>query len=112
MSENNIHTDNTVNNQQLEEVDYADPESPTLAIRRLASPTTDPNERLTDEVKTNDNADTADTVLPGREPPYAITSGKQKYGTGIWQSQPSYRLRPYTGPRGRGGLTKRTGRGA
>ena len=48
-----IQTDNTVNNQQLGEVDYADPESPTLAIRRLASPTTGPNERLTDVVETN-----------------------------------------------------------
>ena len=65
MFEQNNMTDNTVNNQQHEEVDYADPESPTLAIRRLASPTTGPNERLTDVVETNDNADTADTVLPG-----------------------------------------------
>ena len=32
--------DNTVNVQQHEEVDYADPESQTLEIRRLASPTT------------------------------------------------------------------------
>ena len=65
MSEQNIQTNNTVNNQQLEEVDYADPESPTLAIQRLASPNTGPNERLTDAIQTNQNADTADTVLPG-----------------------------------------------
>ena len=65
MSEQTKQTDNTVNNQQHKEVDNADPESPTLAIRRLASPTTGPNERLTDVVETNDKADTADTVLPG-----------------------------------------------
>ena len=47
MSEQNNMTDNTVNDQQHEEVDYADPESPTLAIR-LASPTTGQTERPTD----------------------------------------------------------------
>jgi hypothetical protein len=71
MSENNRQTDNTVNDQQLEEVYYADPESPTLAIRRLASPTIGPNERLTDVIQTNQNADTADTVLPGGAPTLA-----------------------------------------
>ena len=71
MSEHNVQTDNTVNNQQLKEVDYADPESPTLAIRQLASPTTGPNERLTDVVETNDNAGKADTVLPGGAPTLA-----------------------------------------
>ena len=74
MSENKQQTDNTVNNQQIEEVDYADPESPTLAIRRLASPTTVPNVRPTDIVETNNNADTADTVQPGGAPTLATTA--------------------------------------
>ena len=75
--------DNTVNDQQHEEVEYADPESPTLAIRRLASPTTGVNERLTDVVETNDNADTTDTVLPGgvttlATPTISLTSATSK----------------------------------
>ena len=68
MSENNIQTDNTVNNQQHEEVDYADPESPTLAIRQFASPTTGTAEHLIDVVKTDNTADTANTLLPGSAP--------------------------------------------
>ena len=63
MSENEKQSENTINNQQIEEVDYADPESPTLAIRRLTSPTTGPKERQTDIVETN-NVDMAGTVLP------------------------------------------------
>ena len=54
--------DNTVNDQQHEEVDYADPESPTLAIRRLASPTTGQTERHTDDFNL---ADYIDKPLPG-----------------------------------------------
>ena len=78
MSEQHNMTDNTVNDQQHEEVDYADPESPTLAIRQLASPTTGPNERLTDVVETNDNADTADTVLPGGVTTLATTPTRHR----------------------------------
>ena len=47
-SKRNKQTNNTVDNQPHEEVDYADPESPTLAIRQLTSPTTGPKERQTD----------------------------------------------------------------
>ena len=68
MSEQNHMTDNTVNEQQNEEVDYADPESPTLAIRRLASPTTGQTERQTDVIQL---ADIVDTVLPGMVAPPA-----------------------------------------
>jgi len=74
MSEQNQTTDNTVKDQHNEEVDYADPESPTLAIRRL--PTTGPNKCLTDVVATNDNADTADTVLPSGAPTLATPADK------------------------------------
>ena len=45
----NNTVDNAVNEPQHEEVDYADPESPTLAIRRQASPTTGDTERPTDD---------------------------------------------------------------
>ena len=48
-SPNNNTVDNAVNEPQHEEVDYADPESPTLAIRRQASPTTGDTKRLTDD---------------------------------------------------------------
>ena len=47
MSEQKYLTNNMVNDQHHEEVDYADLESPTLAIWRLASPTTDQTERPT-----------------------------------------------------------------
>jgi hypothetical protein len=50
-----IPVNNTVNDQQNENVDYADPESPTLAIRRLASPTTGQTKRQ------NDDGDRVDT---------------------------------------------------
>ncbi len=55
MSEQNQTTDNTVNDQHNEAVDYADPESPTLAIRRLASPTTGQTKRQ------NNDGDGVDT---------------------------------------------------
>ena len=71
MSDNNEQTDNTVNNQQHEEVDYADPESPTLAIRHFALPTTGTAEHLTDVVETDN---TADTVLPGGAPTLATST--------------------------------------
>ena len=74
MSENEQQSENTITNQQIEEVVYADPESPTLAIRRLASPTTGPHERPTDIVETNNNADTSDTVLPAGAPTQATTA--------------------------------------
>ena len=45
----NNTVDNAVNEPHDEEVDYADPESPTLAIRRQASPTTGDTKRLTDD---------------------------------------------------------------
>ena len=61
-NQTNNTVDNTVNDQQHEEVDYADPESPTLAIRRLASPTTGQTERHTDDF---DLADYIDKPLPG-----------------------------------------------
>ena len=64
MSEQNNMTDNTVNDQQHEELDYADPESPTRAIRRLASPTTGQTERPTD-VHSIELADIIDKPLPG-----------------------------------------------
>ena len=64
MSEQNNMTDNTVNDQQHDEVDYADPESPTLAIQRLASPTTGETERPFD-VHSIELADIVDAVLPG-----------------------------------------------
>ena len=64
MSEQNNMTDNTVNDQQHEEVDYADPESPTLAIRRLTSPTTGQTNRQPD-VHSIELADIFDAVLPG-----------------------------------------------
>ena len=57
--------DNTVNDQQHEEVDYADPESPTLEIQRLASPTTGNTERPTDDFNL---ADYIDKPLPGMIP--------------------------------------------
>ena len=57
--------DNAVNDQQNEQVDYADPESPTLAIRRLASPTTGQTTRHTDDF---DLADDTDKPLPGMIP--------------------------------------------
>ena len=64
MSKQNNMTDNTVNDQQHEEVDYADPELPTPAIRRLASPTTGQTERQTD-VHSIQLADIVDAVLSG-----------------------------------------------
>ena len=65
MSTQNNQTDNTVNDQQYEEVDYADPESPTLEIQRLASPTTGNTERPTDDFNL---ADYIDKPLPGMIP--------------------------------------------
>ena len=65
MSTQNKQTDNTVDNQPHEEVDYADPESPTLAIRQLSSPTTGPTERQTDALETNEFVYTPGTDLPG-----------------------------------------------
>ena len=54
MSIQNNQTDDTVvnavNDQQNEEVDYADAESPTLPIRRLASPPTGQTTRHTDDL--------------------------------------------------------------
>ena len=68
MCDSNEQTDNKVKYQQHEEVDYADPESPTLEIRQFASPTTGSAERLTDVADTDNTADTADTLLPGGAP--------------------------------------------
>ena len=65
---------NTVNCHQHEEVDYAEPESPTLAVRQSASPTTGPVERLTDVIETDNKADTADMLLPGGAPTLATSS--------------------------------------
>ena len=71
---NYLHFLYTVNNQQHEEVDYADPESPTLEIRQFASPTTGTAERLTDVVEMDDTADTANTLLAGGAPTLAISN--------------------------------------
>ena len=76
MSINNEQMVNMVNNHHHEEVDYADPESPTLAVRQSASPTTGPVEHLTDVIETDNNADTADMLLPGGEPTLATSTGE------------------------------------
>jgi len=68
MSDNNEQMVTTVNDHQHEEVDNADPESPTLAVTQSTSTTTDPVERPTDRVVTDNNADTADILLPGDTP--------------------------------------------
>ena len=91
MSENNIQTDNTVNNQQHEEVDYTEPESPTLAIQQFASPTTGTAELLTDIVETDNTADTANTLLPGDAP--TLASSNDKAQTTSLPSEPSKRGR-------------------
>ena len=72
MTEQNNMTDNMVNDQQHEEVDYADPESPTLAIRRLASPTTGQTERPTD-VHSIELADIIDKPLPRKHINYPFS---------------------------------------
>ena len=60
-----IPVNNAVNDQQNEDVDYADPESPTLAIQRPNSPTTGQTERPTDDFNL---ADYIDKPLPGMIP--------------------------------------------
>jgi hypothetical protein len=64
MSTDNNHSNNTVDNAvnepHDEEVDYADPESPTLAIRQQASPATGDTIRLTDD---------ADVAGKNKQPP-------------------------------------------
>ena len=67
MSDNNEQMVNTVNDHQHEKVDYADPESPTLAVRQSALPTTGPVERLSDVVETDNNADMADKHVTAME---------------------------------------------
>ena len=63
--------------QQLEEFDYADPESSTLAIRRLATPTTGSNEPLTDVVETN-NMTALTLAKPADEAPTTSITATSK----------------------------------
>jgi len=51
-----------------------DPDLPTLAVRQSASPTTGPVERLINEKETDNNADTADMLLPGGAPTLATSN--------------------------------------
>ena len=64
---------NTVNTHQHEEVDYANPESPTFAAWQSASPP-GPVERRTDVIETDNDADTADMLLPGGAPTLATST--------------------------------------
>ena len=59
-----IPVNNAGNDQLNEVVDYADPKSPTLAIRRLNSPTTGQTDRQP-KVHRIELADIVDAVLPG-----------------------------------------------
>jgi len=59
--------DNAVNDQQNEEVDYADAESPTLAIRRLASPPTGQTTRSTDDPDLAEDTDNPLSGIPDDE---------------------------------------------
>ena len=59
--------DNAVNDQQTEEVDYSDPESPTLAIRRLASPPTGQTTRHTDDPDLAEDTDNPLSGIPDDE---------------------------------------------
>ena len=54
MFNNTDHIVSKVNDHQREEVDYADPESPTLAVPQSTST----DERCTDVVVTGNNTDT------------------------------------------------------
>ena len=58
----------TVNDHQHKKVDYADPESATLAVRQSTSTTTGADERPTYVVLIDDYTDTADMLLPGGVP--------------------------------------------
>ena len=51
MSDNTDQMVTTVTDHQHEEVDYADPESPTLAVPQYTSTTTGTDERPTDVVE-------------------------------------------------------------
>ena len=79
---NNNTVDNTVTDPQHEEGDYADPESPTLAIRRQASPTTGDTEGPADDF---DLADYIDKPIPSMmvDPPPSVTSGTGIYAPNL-----------------------------
>ena len=121
MSDNNEQMVNTVNCHQHEEVDYAEPESPTLAVRQSASPTTGPVDRLTDVIEIDNNADTEDMLLP--EGTMSTSTDEAPTGgilaTTRAHETPSAGFRMTLDPRGRSslkrrraGLMKRTGGGA